>query len=174
MVGVCAGFRPGSSALTTEGMPIIEPHTVARAPALADVDDQIGWHDRGPLPPVAMRRARRIDVWMESGAIHIDAMFRDTANDPGGIEVVQHEYQIEAVADATTGRLVRVVAEPRVLPYPECPTAAGNAGRLVGEPLDTLRSTVLERLRATDCCTHLNDALRSLADVPALVTSLAA
>ena len=33
---------------------------------------------------------------------------------------------------------------------------------------------VLERIRATDCCTHLNDGLRSLAEVPVLAASLPA
>jgi len=31
---------------------------------------------------------------------------------------------------------------------------------------------VLERLRGVDCCTHLNDALRSLAEVPVLAAHL--
>jgi hypothetical protein len=35
-----------------------------------------------------------------------------------------------------------------------------------------LRSETLDRLQGTDCCTHLNDALRSLAEVPILATGL--
>ena len=57
---------------------------------------------------------------------------------------------------------------PRVLPYAECPGAAPNASRMAGTDLRTMRTEVLQRLRATDCCTHLNDGLRSLAEVPVL------
>jgi hypothetical protein len=96
-------------------------------------------------------------------------MFRDSTWDPDGSEVAVHEYHLVASADRLSGELTSVVAEPRVLPYAECPSAAGNAGRMVGSQMSTLRSEVLGRLRGTDCCTHLNDALRSLADVPRLV-----
>ena len=67
--------------------------------------------------------------------------------------------------DAATGTLIAAEATPLVLPYVECPEAAPNAGRLVGTPLRTLRAEVLERLKNADCCTHLNDALRALAEV---------
>jgi hypothetical protein len=119
-----------------------------------------------------MRRARRIDVWREGGELRIDAMFRDSCWDPDGQEVAVHEYQLIAGADEAAGALTSMVATPRVLPYVECPLAARNATRLVGSPLRTLRTEVLERLRGTDCCTHLNDALRALAEVPVLAASL--
>ena len=121
-----------------------------------------------------MRRARRIDVWEEDGAIAIDAMFRDSCWDPGGTEVVVHEYQILGMADPDSGVLLSVEALPRVLPYVECPGAAPNAAWMTGTDLRTMRIKVLERLRATDCCTHLNDGLRSLAEVPILAASLPA
>ena len=35
-----------------------------------------------------------------------------------------------------------------------------------------LRTEVLDRIQNTDCCTHLNDALRALAEVPVLAASL--
>ena len=47
-----------------------------------------------------------------------------------------------------------------------------NASWMAGTELRAMRTEVLERLRATDCCTHLNDGLRSLAEVPVLATSL--
>ena len=59
-----------------------------------------------------------------------------------------------------------------MLPYRECPTAAGNAPRLVGSRLPELREKVLTDLRGTLGCTHLNDALRALAEVPHLVQRL--
>ena len=85
-----------------------------------------------------------------------------------------HEYSIEATIDVGTLVLTHVAATPRVLPYAECPAAAPNVGRLVGLPLAELRLGVLDMLKGIDCCTHLNDALRALAELPALVAALRA
>ena len=119
-----------------------------------------------------MQRARRIDVWRNGDEIGIDAMFRDSCWTPDGTEVAVHEYRLDATADADTLVVTSVTAEPRVLPYPECPGAAPNVVRMIGVPMADLRKEVLARLRSTDCCTHLNDALRSLAEVPVLVAAL--
>ncbi len=48
----------------------------------------------------------------------------------------------------------------------------GRAALHEGERLADLRALVLERLRGTAGCTHLNDALRALAEVPQLVALL--
>ena len=173
MVGVCSGFRPGSSALGPDGA--VHPerrHNVASVPALVDPDDPVGWHPLDPHPPVAMRRARRIDVWFDGDIVRVDAMFRDSCWQPDGAEVSVHEYALAASIGLHSGLVTAVTAEPRVLPFPECPAAADNAGRLVGTPARDLRSEVLNRLRATDGCTHLNDALRALAEVPVLASAL--
>ena len=61
-------------------------------------------------------------------------------------------------------------ANPRVLPWFECPEAAGSARRLVGDSLDGLRAHVRAEFVGASTCTHLNDALRALEDVPALCT----
>ncbi len=171
MEGICAGFRPGSSALAADGSSIGGRHNVAPVPPLTDPEDPVGWHELDPLPGVSMRRARRIDVWVDSGQVLVDAMFRDSTREPDGTEVAVHEYRIEAAADAG-GVLGRVVAEPRVLPYPECPAAAPNVDWLVGQPMADLRARVIEVLRGPDCCTHLNDALRSMAEVPVLARAI--
>ena len=62
---------------------------------------------------------------------------------------------------------------PYVLPFGECPGAVAGALGLIGTPLADIRETVLERLRGPAGCTHLNDALRALAEVPILVEQLA-
>jgi hypothetical protein len=85
---------------------------------------------------------------------------------------VLHEYQILGTADRETGIVQSVEAIPRVLPYPECPLAAANTSRMVGTALRAMRTEVLGQLRSIDCCTHLNDGLRSLAEVPVLAESL--
>ena len=115
-----------------------------------------------------MRRARRIDVWCDT-LIHIDAHFQDSATTPEGSRVALHEYRIRATADPVSLALLSLEAEPRVLPFAECPAAAPNAGRMVGKSLTALREAVLDELRGVAGCTHLNDALRALADVPLLL-----
>jgi Protein of unknown function (DUF2889) len=174
MAGICAGFRPGSSALGPDGGSRSDlRHNVAGVPPLADPDDPWSWHELDPHPPVAMRRARRVDVWTEGGTVVVDAMFRDSCWQPDGVEVAVHEYSLEATIDAASGTVSSVEATPRVLPFAECPAAAPNASWMVGASARGLRTEVLERLRSTDCCTHLNDALRSLAEVPVLAAALA-
>ena len=49
-----------------------------------------------------------------------------------------------------------------------------NTQRLVGRTLHEIREAVLEQLRGPKGCTHLNDALRALAEVPKLAGYLAA
>jgi hypothetical protein len=145
---------------------------VARVPPLVDPDDPLGWHQLPELPLMGMRRSRRIDAWQDGGTILVDTMFRDLVHDPDGDEVAVHEYAIQVTIDRVTGTLVDVVAQPRVLPFPECPAAAPNARWLIGLPVADLRSEVISRIRGADCCTHLNDALRALADVPALLAHI--
>jgi hypothetical protein len=172
MIGICSGFRQGSSALNLDGTLKSVSKNTGRPGPLVDPADPLGWHEIPGHPAIAMRRARRIDVWEESGEIRIDAMFRDSCWNPAGEEEVVHEYEILGTADAETGTLVSVTAVPRVLPYAECPGAAPNAAWMEGTPLRTMRREVLERLRDTDCCTHLNDGLRALAEVPILAAML--
>jgi len=171
MRDICSGFRHGSSALTPEGtIRGISMNTPEPGP-LADPADALSWHHEPSRPPMAMRRARRIDVWGEDGELHINAMFRDSCWDPQGRENVVHEYELLGRADAA-GTLRAMTAVPKVLPYAECPLAAPNASWLEGSALRAMRSEVLQRLRSTDCCTHLNDGLRSLAEVPVLAAAL--
>ena len=173
MVDICSGFQSGSNALRADGS-IVFNQNVAYTGPLADPTDPLGWHEFGEPSVPGMRRARRIDVWDDAGALGIDAMFRDSAWDPDGREIVVHEYQLLAQADRTSGVLLSVTAEPRVLPYAECPGAAPNAQWMAGTELRAMRTEVLARLQKADCCTHLNDALRSLAEVPVLAAALPA
>ena len=172
MEGVCIGFRTGSTALVEQasGPP---SHRTRPVPSLVNASDSFGWHDLPPLPDVSMRRARRIDIWRdESGMIQIDAYFQDSSGDPGPSRVAVHEYVLRATADPETMTLVTVTPDARILPFMECPAAVDTAQLVVGTRLADLRRTVLERLAKTNGCTHLNDALRALAEVPVLVRHL--
>lgn len=171
MEGICIGFAPGSTSLV-EHRSGEATHRVQQVGSLINPDDPHGWHVLPTLPPLSMRRARRIDVWRDGDTITIDSAFQDTAGDPELDRIAVHEYRLEATADAETLTLQSVTADPRVLPFLECPSAKYSASSLVGTPLADLRLTVLERLGRTNGCTHLNDALRALAEVPILLDEL--
>jgi hypothetical protein len=161
--GICSGFAPGSAALQPEserghGTPTID---------LRDPNDPEGWHAFPAVNGVSMRRARRIDVWLDD-AIIVDSAFQDSASTPNGGRSVVHEYRLKLTADPDSLRVLSVEAEPRVLPFVECTTAPANLQRLVGTPLIELRHKVLAELRGVAGCTHLNDAMRALAEVPSL------
>jgi hypothetical protein len=184
---LCAGWAAGGTMiqgiLAGRGIPY-RAGPLAPPPAPGDPG---GWHDEPALPPGAMRRRRRIDVVRApaagpapsgardgGGAITVHAMFRDTWMDLGGREEVLHEYEVRAMFDAGGTVVAGIVAEPRVLPFGECPGAAAAVGRLVGHDAADLRATVRQTLFSTDSCTHLNDLLRALGDVPALAALLPA
>lgn len=118
------------------------------------------------LPPGAMRRERAVEV-DDAGAV--SAMFRDTHVDRDGHATVLHEYALTAFLDRSSLVLSGVAATPVVLPWPECPAAAASAARLDGRAVDELRDLVRREFKGTSTCTHLNDLLRSLADLRVLV-----
>lgn len=169
---VCWGLQRGHSGLDPDRRG--EVGTAAGGDLRNPADPQ-GWHDLVDLPGVTMRRARRIDVWRDEGSdvIRIDSAFQDSAPRPDGMRAALHEYRLEATVDAATLELLHLEPEPRVLPFGECPGAVHNVRALAGTPLPAIRDTVLGRLRGPRGCTHLNDALRALADVPRLMEGLA-
>lgn len=174
MEGVCAGFRPGASSLTAEGGPNHEHQSSAAVPPLPHPEDPAGWHELTAQTGVGMRRARRLDVWLD-GAVRLDIHFQDSGTTPQGEgrEAI-HEYRVFATADPETFELLTLEVQPRVLPYWECRAASPNASMMLGVRLGDLRETVLKTLPGTLGCTHLNDVLRSMADVPSLVARLRA
>jgi hypothetical protein len=76
---------------------------------------------------------------------------------------------VSATLDRRAGCLRDVEAVPLVLPWTECPSAVAHAGHVEGVPLAELHDVVRRDLVGTSSCTHLNDTLRSLADLEALV-----
>jgi Protein of unknown function (DUF2889) len=85
-----------------------------------------------------------------------------------GREIIVHEYGLNAAVEIASTRIVSVEAVPHVLPWQECPLAASSAGRLVGMSVQAVRREVPRELSGISSCTHLNDLLRSLADVERL------
>lgn len=171
MEGVCIGFRPGSSALDEQGRARASQNT-ARVVPLRNEADPMGWHDLPALEGVNFRRARRIDLWPEHDGLRVESHFQDSASAPdGGNRIAIHEYLLEARI-GPDGRLQAVEAKAGTLPYRECRAAPANLNALSGTPTDALREIVLEKLKLTHGCTHLNDMMRSLAEVPALASNL--
>jgi len=57
----------------------------------------------------------------------------------------------------------------RVLPWQECPGAIGSAARIRGMTLSQMRDRIRGEFVGTTTCTHLNDTLRAVADLDALL-----
>lgn len=169
---VCFGLQPSHSGMWPEG----PPYAVADADAgdLINPADPQGWHPLYDEDGPGFRRARRIDVTRDeaAGLLRIDSAFQDSAKAKEGGRIAIHEYLLRATADIQTLEIRTIEAVPRILPFSECPGAIANIQRLVGKRLDDIRSDVLALLRGPEGCTHLNDALRALADVPLLAERL--
>jgi len=168
MVDLCSGWRADGMAARSvaegRGVPMQD---CPPAPPGADPDPD-AWHVAGPLDRDWTRRRRCLDVTVGPGGdFAIWATFRDTVGeiDEAGAtgELVLHEYVVRA--SGTGGVLEHVAAEPRVLPFPECPAAADAVGALVGMEVRTLAGAVPGTLEGIASCTHLNDLLRALGGV---------
>lgn len=171
-IDVCWGLQRGNTGV----QPGVAISSIANADAgdIRNPADPLGWHELPSSDGPAFRRARRIDVIRDesAGLIHIDSAFQDSALQRDGGRIAVHEYLLKVSADIETLEIRSIAPEARILPFPECPGAIHNAQRLVGGRLDAIRDEVLGQLRGTAGCTHLNDALRALADVPRLAGHL--
>jgi hypothetical protein len=168
MVDLCSGWRAGGAAVRSieagHGVPLQD---CPPAPAWPE-DDPWAFHHIEPLPPDAMRRRRCLDAAPgPGGSVSVWAMFRDTVGNPDGGEAVLHEYAVRA--DVRDGVVTAISAEPRVLPFVECPGAAGAVGTLVGTAVSDLPGVVPETIAGIASCTHLNDLLRALGGVAGLL-----
>ncbi len=173
MQNACHGFKTGSSSLTPEGYAREDNQHHRRVPSLVHPDDPKGWHELPDRGPVCSRRARWIDVWMrEDGKMGVEAGFQDSGMLPDGTRGAVHEYRLVLSADAETLEILALNAEPRILPYVECPGAVMRIQSLKGSRIPELRTDVVQHLKGTNGCTHLNDVLRGLADVSVLAKAL--
>jgi hypothetical protein len=173
---ICAGWAHDASMLVhvrdTGSLPVtLGPP----APILEDDADPLAWHVMADLPPHAVRRRRRLDLLAppEGEREHaIDLHFRDSHVDGQGRETIMHEYSMSGAVDLAAGRIGSVSPRAHVLPWVECPGALASAQRVDGMELSELRSRVRKEFVGRSTCTHLNDSLRSLADVTALHRTL--
>jgi hypothetical protein len=167
---VCAGWATGGTVLelSTRNQSLANPVGPV-APMLERADDPLAWHAISVLPEAAMRRRRLLDVRHVDDRFEISAMFRDSLGLAGGAEQILHEYSLEATVE--DGAFVRCDPRPRVLPWPECPSAVVSAKRVIGLPLSETRAFVRAELGGASTCTHLNQMLVTLADVEVLTTA---
>ncbi len=171
---LCSGLRTGGYNDISFDEGIAWPHYFRIAGDLDYPGDPWAWHELDVPPQVCFRRRRRIDVWPNpsSDSIEVDAHYRDSVWGDKHTELSLHEYSLQVSIDRGSHALLSLTVTPRVLPFPECPSAAEHATNLVGMNVEDFRTTVVDRLRGLECCTHLNDMLRGLAEVPALVRML--
>ncbi|MCW2523074.1 MAG: hypothetical protein JWO63_1409 [Frankiales bacterium] len=173
---VCSGWRTSGLAfgLASAGEPLPFEAEPPIAPELSS-EDPFGWHAMPTLHAGQSRRIRRLDVWFEGDHLLVDAMFRDSTCDPNETARVVHEYALTATLDADSQRILAIEAEPRALPFPtDCPFAADSVQLILGQPAAGLREAVRVLSAGAVSCTHLNDAMRCLADIPTLVGQLRA
>jgi hypothetical protein len=168
MVDLCSGWRAGGGAMQSvsagTGVPLQD---CPPAPPTLSADPW-AFHDTGELVADAMRRRRCLEVARAAdGSLSVWAMFRDSVGEPGGGEAVLHEYTV--TAEVVGGVVAAIEAEPRVLPFPECPAAAAEVGAVVGVAVADLPAVVPERIQGVACCTHLNDLLRALGGLARLL-----
>jgi len=170
MLNICAGFQEGASALGVDGP--AAKHATQPVENLPIGEDPFAWHELFETSSVSSRRSRRIDVWNEGDEWVVDAFFQDSGTSPSGQRIAVHEYTVVARVNAKTGIVTAIEAIPQVLPFQECPMAIIAVTRLVGQKVRDFRTVVNELLPGTDGCTHMNDTLRSLAEVPVLAQHL--
>lgn len=173
MEDVCAGYRRGGLAIELRRRNDQRSQNVAVVADDPDDDPEAAWYPLAPPAGLAMCRRRRIDVTREDGGFRVAAAFRDHSWESDGRQAIVHEYELDAAIGRVGGSwaLRAVSARPRVVPYPDCPSAAARVDRLVGMPLPELRTRVLDELRGVESCTHLNDMVRALAELDDLVNA---
>jgi hypothetical protein len=173
MTDMCSGWRAGGGAVNSigagQGVPFQD---CPEAPDLTAADPD-AWHAIPPLAADCMRRRRLVDVISDedgSGA-SLWAMFRDTVGEADGSELVLHEYAVTGRLERTERgmALVSVAADPKVLPFMECPAAASEVSALAGTLLGDLPVVVPVALFGVASCTHLNDLLRNVGGMSGLL-----
>jgi Protein of unknown function (DUF2889) len=176
MHDLCAGWATDATILQAVRADGFIPVPTTAPLCAGEEADPDAWHDRPPLPAGGMRRARRLDVAPDDaggGTFSFAVHFRDSHHDPVDGEGAVHEYELRGRFAAVACIILELDATASVLPWNECPRALASVPRVVGGTTDDLRLRVRSEFTGTSTCTHLNDVLRSLADLPVLASAVA-
>jgi hypothetical protein len=168
MAGICAGFASEASLVgyARRNGTIPSVHGPVAPPLDIEGDDNAV----EPLRAHGMRRFRRLDLRpVDAVSADFDAHFRDSHVDGDGVETIVHEYTVAGSVDTSARTITSVTADVRVLPWQECPGAIGSAERVRGMTLSEMRNRIRGEFVGTSTCTHLNDTLRAVADLDALL-----
>jgi hypothetical protein len=163
MAGICAGFAADASLVPYAQRNGTIPSV--HGPIAPPLDD-LGMHAVEPLRAHGMRRLRRLDLGPDDS---FSAHFRDSHVDGDGVETIVHEYTVAGTLDTATRTITSVDATVHVLPWQECPNAIASAVRVQGMSLSDMRARIRSEFVGTSTCTHLNDTLRAIADLDALL-----
>jgi Protein of unknown function (DUF2889) len=170
MAGICAGFASEASLVgyARRNGTIPSVHGPVAPPLDIEGDDAL--HAVEPLRAHGMRRFRRLDLRsVDAVSADFDAHFRDSHVDGDGVETIVHEYTVAGSVDTSARTITSVTADVRVLPWQECPGAIESAERVRGMTLSEMRNRIRGEFVGTSTCTHLNDTLRAIADLDALL-----
>lgn len=146
--------------------------TSSERPAISSLEDEWAWHDIDTPADMCMRRRRRMDIWDGVDGIEVDMHYRDSLLGPNGDELALHEYDLTARSIERATRCWPWQPSAGSCLFRECPEAAPHVETLIGTDVSCLSSGVQDILTGQRCCTHLNDLLRGLAEVPALSAAL--
>jgi hypothetical protein len=176
VAGLCAGFQHGGTIMREIEKGRTPP--VVTGPLATPIvpEDPLCWHELREMGGNDMRRWRLLDVLpgaTPDDPIEVEAYFRDSHLAPDGAETVIHEYTVAVRVDPATERIIDSTAEAHSLPWLECIEAEDSGTRLAGRALRGLRPNVREEFTGVTTCTHLNDTMRSIEDVRALLPLLA-
>ena len=171
---LCAGWARGATILdAVEADGMVPTPTTAPVALAPDADDPLGVARPAGAPTGLDAAGRAGSTWWPTATDSASTSTSVTAYvDREGVEGAVHEYSVWGRFDPSSHTIVELDAAAHVLPWVECPQALGSASRLVGATVDELRAVVRADFVGTSTCTHLNDTLRGLADLPALAATL--
>ena len=170
MADICAGFASEASLVGYARRNGTIPSVHGPVAPPLDIEGDDGLHAVEALRAHGMRRFRRLDLRpVDAVSADFDAHFRDSHVDGDGVETIVHEYTVAGSVDTSARTITSVTADVRVLPWQECPGAIGSAERVRGMTLSEMRNRIRGEFVGTSTCTHLNDTLRAIADLDALL-----
>lgn len=149
----------------------VQQYFATKPPSIDFVpSDALAWHEDALMGPNSFRRRRMLQVApAPNGVVEATGYFRDTFMTPDGTELIVHEYGLNATLSGPTFTIDDIAATPGSLPLDHCPLAARSALMLEGLPASQIDTAVRRDIAGPSACTHLNDELRSLRLVPALL-----